>query len=203
MVARPFNPIHTMNPPAITFPATPTELKVRRTHSARASAFTEASALLASEITAHALQQDMAALREREDNLRAYEARLREFQARLDQAHGAPVMSRPNFAPLVPFPTEARSEGALHAAWEKLHRARELLEVEQKHLVDDRLVLQENERVLKQREAALSAREAKIAAREQALPAPAKPKPKKAPSTMETLTRAPFAMAKSVFGAKA
>ena len=61
--------------------------------------------------------------------------------------------------------------------------------------------MQEQETALKNREAALALREERLAAREQAAPV-AKPKTKKAPSAMEPFTRAPFAMAKSVFGAK-
>ena len=193
-----------MNPhqPAISFPQRPVELKVRRTRApfqADPAAAQEVPALPVTPLAGVA--SDLDALRVCEENLRAYEARLREWQAELEQAQAnaggrvsAPPWSRRS------EPTEpARQDG-----WQKLLRARELLEVEQKNLRDDRITLHGFEQQLREREARLAEREARVAAHEQALqsalPAAARPKPGKA---IDTLTRAPFAFAKSVFGAKA
>ena len=92
-------------------------------------------------------------------------------------------------------------------AWQKLLRARELLEVEQKNLRDDRITLQGYEQQLKEREARLAEREARVTAREQALAAARPPAPaararaKTQATAIATLTRAPFALATSGFGA--
>lgn len=146
------------------------------------------------------LEQMLAEVQTREENLRAYEAHLRAWQEQLDGAQPQPAVKRPSLHPFVSAHA-MRDESGLQAAWEKVHRSREILEAEQKHLIDDRLLLQEREAALKKREAALTLREERLEAREQAAPV-AKPKAKKAPSAMESFTRAPFAMAKSVFGAK-
>src|SRR5258708_1836759 len=98
------------------------------------------------------LQEDHDALRGRESNLREYEARLRAWQAEIDAGRLATAGTRPT-AP-VPVQVQApaapmflRSSGhpftedpALLTAWEKLHRAREILEAEQTHLRDDRIM---------------------------------------------------------------
>src|SRR3954462_7035343 len=157
------------------------------------------------------LHEDHEALREREQNLRDYEARLRSLQAEIDAARPAvahvPVASiarstsgnflRPSSK--APF----NEDPALQAAWEKLHRARELLEAEQKNLRDDRIALHELDRTLKDRELSVAAREAKIAERE-ALIAAATPETSPVEeqserSAMSKLTRGPFNMARSVF----
>lgn len=187
-----------MNAPDITFPRSTPELKVKRPRSAGQSPDTELAALPPKERSS--LAEALADLQAREENLREYEGHLRAWQSQLDAArHGA--LPRHSVHPFAPHPP--REDVGLQAGWEKVHRARELLEAEQKHLVEDRLLLQEREEALKKREAALTLREQRLAAREQTPTAAAKPKMKKAASTMETLTRAPFAMAKSVFGAKA
>jgi chromosome segregation ATPase len=187
-----------MNAPDITFPSASPELKVKRTRSAGTGSAADGSASQLEE--RFKLEQILAEVQTREENLRAYEARLREWQEQLDGAHPQPPIKRPSLHPFVSTHT-LRDESGLQAAWEKVHRSREILEAEQKHLIDDRLLLQERETALKKREAALALREERLAAREQAAPV-AKPKTKKAPSAMESFTRAPFAMAKSVFGAK-
>lgn len=144
------------------------------------------------------MEQILAEVQTREENLRAYEAHLREWQQQLDGAHPQPAVKRPSLHPFVSAHA-MRNEGGLQAAWEKVHRSREILEAEQKHLIDDRLLLQEREAAVKKREAAMGLREERLAARErEATPV----KKNKAPSAMESFTRAPFAMAKSVFGAK-
>lgn len=156
------------------------------------------------------LQEDQEALRERETNLREYEARLRAWQAELDAGRGAPAprtsttaspFQRPSSR--VPFADDA----ALQAAWEKLHRARELLEAEQNHLRDDRIVMRDQMETVKRREEAVTAREAALAEREALVTAalqPAKDQASGEPSVsaVTRLTRAPFDMARSVFGGK-
>src|SRR3954462_7994759 len=77
------------------------------------------------------LQEDQEILRAREQNLREYESRLRLLQAEIEAGRvavanqvspssrsAAPMGTRP--ATSAPF----HSDPALHAAWEKLHRAR-------------------------------------------------------------------------------
>jgi DNA repair exonuclease SbcCD ATPase subunit len=158
------------------------------------------------------LQEDQEALREREENLREYEARLRALQAEID-ANRTPVPrastgSSPGFqrpSSRTPF----QDDPGLQAAWEKLHRAREILEAEQTHLRDDRMSLREQQAAMKLREQAVAEREMRIAAREAALAetrGPAEPEPIASEHTMSAavtrLTLAPFNMAKSVFQKK-
>ncbi len=190
--------MNTKHTPEISFPPSARELKVNRTREPGHGPESDLNAVPPDQRWQFA--EALADLHAREDNLRAYEEHLRGWQAQIDAARASAPARRSSQHPFIPpasvFP---REDMGLHGAWEKLHRARELLEAEQKHLVDDRLLLREQEEALKQREAALVQREQRLVAREQAVP-PAKKK--KEPSTMETLTRAPFAMAKSVFGAK-
>lgn len=184
-----------MNAPDITFPATSPELKVKRTRTAGTGSETDGRPMDAAEH--RQLEQMLVEVQTREENLRAYEAHLRAWQEQIEAGRPAASVRRPSGNPFSPH--LHRDDPGLQAAWEKVHRSRELQEAEQKHLIDDRLLLQEREAALKKREAALALREERIAARErEAAPV----KKKKAPSAMETLTRAPFAMAKSVFGAK-
>ncbi len=95
-------------------------------------------------------------------------------------------------------------QASLQEAWDKLYRARALLEAEQAHLRDDRITLQGEFESLDQRETALAARELRImqlesrAALEQAEAEMAR----ESESTIAKLTRAPFDMARSVFGHK-
>jgi hypothetical protein len=159
------------------------------------------------------LHEDQEALREREQNLRDYEARLRALQAEIEAG-------RPPQASIQASPTPGRSNApflrpssqtpfvddpVLKSAWEKMHRAREILEAEQKNLRDDRIALQELEKQLKRREEAVTAREAKLTARE-ALVTAATPEEKQEveskPSAVSKITRAPFDMARSVFKGK-
>lgn len=187
-----------MNAPDITFPPVSPELKVKRTRMTGTGSETDGRPM---DVAEHRqLEQMLAEVLTREENLRAYEAHLRAWQEQLDAAHPQPPTKRPSLHPFVSA-LAMREEGGLQVAWEKVHRSREILEAEQKHLIDDRLLLQEREATLKKREASLALREERIAARERERE-PAPVKKKKAPSAMETFTRAPFAMAKSVFGAK-
>jgi DNA repair exonuclease SbcCD ATPase subunit len=157
------------------------------------------------------LHEDQEMLREREENLREYEARLRAWQEELDTTRAnATAAARPSATP-TPFHrpssrTPFADDAGLHVAWEKLHRARELLEAEQNHLREDRLALKEHLEQLRHREDAVAAREAQVAARE-ALIVAAAGKPvlvatESTPSAVSRLTRAPFDMARSVFGGR-
>jgi hypothetical protein len=168
------------------------------------------------------LQEDQEALREREDNLREYETRLRTLQAEIEASRAAP-------APVVAHSYAHASTGnthgtaflrpssktpfhddpALQAAWEKLHRAREILEAEQNHLRDDRIAVREQQAAVKQREQALTEREARISEREALIIDATLPTAgseavavESTRSTVSRLTLAPFNMARSMFGAK-
>jgi DNA repair exonuclease SbcCD ATPase subunit len=162
------------------------------------------------------LQEDQEALRERESNLREYEARLRELQADLDAARASGAgsqapMSTGSRAPHPQFhrPTSHSpftDDTGLQAAWEKLHRAHEIFEAEQSHLRDDRIAVSELAVAVKRREEAVAARELRLAERE-ALVAAAIPQvitnaASSEPSAVSKLTRAPFNLARSVFGGK-
>lgn len=197
------NPHHT----TISFPQRPVELKVKRTRAPFQADPAAAAEVPAPPVAAPgSVASDLEALRACEENLRAYEARLREWQDELEQAQQR-VSPRATTQPWL-RPVEAAAP-ARPDAWQKLIRARELLEVEQKNLRDDRITLQGYEQQLKEREARLAEREARVTAREQQLAESARTAKKetparKAPATaIDTLTRAPFALAKSVFGAKA
>lgn len=186
-----------MNQSDISFPATPAKLRVKRSKSVSAEAGSDHEVAMSTE-TRHRLEQDLETLRVQEQNLLAYEMHLREWQAQLDQAaqqgaRFAPPSTLTRFVVPVAQPTDAN----LAEGWNKLHRARALLETEQRHLVDDRLVLKEQETLLKQREAALTARERRLEEleeRQRAAVLMTKP---------TVSSRSPFAVAKSMLGLKA
>jgi hypothetical protein len=102
---------------------------------------------------------------------------------------------------------QPREQTSLEAAWDKLYRARTLLEAEQVHLRDDRIALQGVLEDIIRREEAVSARELRMDQieahqaidREEAADAALE---KESRSTIEKLTQAPFDIARSVFGAK-
>jgi hypothetical protein len=155
----------------------------------------------------HTLEQDHEALRDRETNLRDYEARLRLWQAQLEGS--MPPQPTSHYIPPVTLGrgtshTAIEGDAALQAGWEKLMRARELLEAEQAHVRDDRLNLKETAALLKRHETALTAREESLAQREAmlTLATAAHVVENAKPSTITRLTHAPFAIAKSVFGSK-
>lgn len=159
------------------------------------------------------LHEDQEALREREANLRDYEARLRALQAEIEAGRGAPPVTatRTTSTPFMRPTSKApfADDAALQAAWEKLHRARELFEAEQAHLRDERIVLNDQQAEVKQREEAVTARESNVAAREQLIAATQTSAVTGEPvasehtmSAMTRLTRGPFNMARSVFGSK-
>jgi hypothetical protein len=163
------------------------------------------------------IEEDSEALRLREANLREYEARLRAVQNDMDSAQAsgrshsvAPFSSR-STAPFAsrsstPFPSDA----ALEAAWQKVHRAREISAAEQAHLRDDRIAMHAFEAELKEREAAVAAREARVAELEKIIAetsAASEPKRDLIPgpktvSAFTRLTRAPFLMAENVLRGK-
>jgi thioesterase domain-containing protein len=96
------------------------------------------------------------------------------------------------------------SQSALQVAWDKLYKARSILEAEQAHLRDDRIALQGEFDMIQQREANVAARELRIQQMEyQAQLAIADAQAEKdQESALSKLTRAPFDMARSVFGQK-
>lgn len=209
-----------MNPP-ITFPPASPVLKLSRPPADKWAVS------LAEE--RRRLEEDMDALREREANLREYEARLRALQAELDAGRNATVpgpaavpataagaAARRSSGSVGPFARAAsrtpfaETAEALPSAWEKLHRARELLEAEQAHLRNDRIAQRECEAQLKRREDAVAEREARVAEREAwlaaNLPAP-KPAARAAAaveeeSAVSRLTTAPFKFASAVLRGK-
>jgi thioesterase domain-containing protein len=96
------------------------------------------------------------------------------------------------------------SHSALQVGWDKLYKARSILEAEQAHLRDDRIVLQGEFDLIQQREQDVAARELRIQQMEyqmQLAIADAQAE-KDNESALSKLTRAPFDMARSVFGQK-
>lgn len=142
------------------------------------------------------LAADFEALREREMNLREYEERLRAWQAQLDARSSTPGVVPGSNTPFLQPATQLpfSSDSLLASSWEKFHRARALLESEQKQMRDERMMMREAELNMKRREAAMSAREEELAKREKLLTASSmeKPSAKKSPSAIERLTKAPF-----------
>jgi DNA repair exonuclease SbcCD ATPase subunit len=106
-------------------------------------------------------------------------------------------------------PKERRVAGpygtaSLQEAWDKLYKARAILEAEQNHLRDDRIALQGEIDALNAREQAVAARELRIQQIElQAELARVEEEEARASeSPFAKLTRAPFRMARSVFDPK-
>ncbi|HXN34567.1 MAG TPA: hypothetical protein VN877_00255 [Opitutaceae bacterium] len=97
-----------------------------------------------------------------------------------------------------------REETSLEAAWDKLYRARSLLEAEQVHLRDDRIALQGVLEEIVRREEAVAARELRIQQieLEKSLDKEEAEDEKESRSAISKLTQAPFDIARSVFGAK-
>ena len=202
----------------VTFPVPEPSLKIARPSSEKWAATLAEERLR--------LQEDQEALREREDNLREYESRLRSLQAEIEAGRvqaqvPAPMpMSTGTQSPLTTLTTRSTpalfqrpssrtpfsEDPALQTAWEKLHRAREILEAEQKNLRDDRITMREHELMLKRREEEIAEREARLAEREALFVTAAGPAvvPPSAPggSAVSRFTRAPFDMARSVFGGR-
>jgi len=155
-------------------------------------------------------QEDQDALRAREENLREYEMRLRLLQAEIEAGRAPGTNPATRSTPSIFQRPSSRApfadESSLAAAWEKLHRAREILEAEQRNLRDDRISIRELELMVKQRAEEVVAREERLAEREALLsaatPVPVPLREEPAPSTVTRLTRAPFEMARSVFGGR-
>lgn len=108
-----------------------------------------------------------------------------------------------------PFPSrdEDDSEAALRAAWDRLYRARNILEREQEHLRDDRIAFQGEIDALQERIRNVSAREDRMRKWEESVQRQLQEEQEReaaeaAKSTLSKLTRAPFDMARSMFGAK-
>jgi hypothetical protein len=102
---------------------------------------------------------------------------------------------------------EPRGQTSLEAAWDKLYRARSLLEAEQVHLRDDRIALQGVLEDIIRREEEVSAREQRMAQLEQEKAlnqeeAADAAEEKEERSVISKLTQAPFDIARSVFGPK-
>jgi len=139
--------------------------------------------------------EDLEILRACEENLRRYEMRLRALQAELEAA-GAfvrPPSASPFDRPIVP---PAPDHESVQAAWDKVYRARSLLEAEQVQMRDERRAMKETAEALARREQAVAAREAIMAeAEEQAAAAEVSEH-----SSVARLARAPLEMARSVFG---
>lgn len=100
-----------------------------------------------------------------------------------------------------------RGQTALEAAWDKLYRARSLLEAEQVHLRDDRIAIQGVLEDIVRREEAVSAREQRMERIEQSYAlaqaeADEAAEEREARSAIAKLTQAPFDIARSVFGLK-
>lgn len=200
-----------MNSP-ITFPPPAPALKLARPSAEKWAA------TLAEE--RRRLQEDQDALREREANLREYEARLRSLQAEIEAGRAVPAThgsaaSRPAATTVTQAPFQRPSsrapftdDVALQAAWEKLHRARELLEAEQTHLRDDRIAIRELEAAVKRREEAVAHREARLVEREALVLAAMSEKeiaaatPAPEASAVSKLTTAPFKIARAVLRGK-
>lgn len=142
-------------------------------------------------------------LREVEANLRAYEDRLRTWQQQLEQ--GPAVEVAPRAGSRGPFVNDV----ALQEAWQKLYRARELLDAEQRHLRDERIAAQGLGLEIQRREAAVTHREQAVAERERLLAADraalsmvaTEAAPPPTLSRLRQFTRTPFAFARAVFSA--
>jgi hypothetical protein len=201
---------HTAMNTAITFPAPRPALKLTRS-SATVSPFAPSDEKWAATLTEERrrLHEDQESLRVREANLREYESRLRALQAELEA--GGAVMTAPVRGTSAPFlrPSSKapfENDAALQGAWEKLHRAREILEAEQAHMRDERLMLHDQQAEVKRRAESVAAREARVAEQEKLIAAAAPTaEPIASEHTMSAMTRftsAPFNMARSVFGGK-
>jgi hypothetical protein len=92
-------------------------------------------------------------------------------------------------------------QAALQAAWDKLYRARSILEAEQAHLRDDRIAIQGELEALEMRERAVAAREMRIRQLElQAaleLQEQDEREERESQSTFSKLTRSPWSVFKS------
>ena len=159
------------------------------------------------------LQEDQEILRAREQNLREYESRLRILQAEIEAGRAAVAQPAAGSRFISPAAVPRTSSGtpfledpALTAAWEKLHRARELMDAELKNLRDERIAIREMETQVRRREEVMTARETLLAQREAVTPTPnveqTSAAPVQAMSAVTRLTRGPFNMAMAVIRGK-
>jgi len=137
--------------------------------------------------------EDLSLLRAQEENLRSYEERLRQTQAKLEADRVLWSSTSSSAAP-----SRSADEPALREAWSKFQRAAELLEADRNNFRDDRLALNDYQAAIKRREEEVRDREIRFALQEKKLHAlPPAPAPA---SAMKNLTRAPFDLARVVFG---
>ena len=188
-----------MNPPAPSNSGSPLKLPHRDP--------LEAATGPSEEAVRRELAEEFEALREREANLREYEARLRAWQAQLDSRTGG-VGGPGSEAPFVQSVSQLpfSSDSLLASSWEKFHKARAILEAEQKQMRDERMMMRDTDAALKRREMELAAREEQLkrerltASTDAASEAAAIDAENKRPkSAMERLTSAPFRAARSAF----
>ncbi|MDO8543622.1 MAG: hypothetical protein Q7S40_24535 [Opitutaceae bacterium] len=185
------------------------------TQEGSASAMERFNATMAAE--RRQLAEDQEAVRAREENLREYEARLRTMQAEIEAARMAktggtrPARSiTPSIFHQAAAEAQRHDDPALHSGWEKLHRARELLDAEQAHLRDDAMRIHDQDVALTRREEALARREQLLAERKAAAdiadsapdPSPVVIAEKPSRSAVDALSRAPFHFARMVLGKK-
>src|SRR4051812_39073867 len=119
-----------MNPPAPSNSGSPLKIPHRDP--------LEVSVTPTEEAVRRELAEEFETLREREANLREYEARLRAWQAQLDSrsgGQGGPGSEAPFVQAVSQMPFS--SDSLLASSWEKFHRARAILEAEQKQLRDE------------------------------------------------------------------
>jgi hypothetical protein len=144
------------------------------------------------------LEEDEQNLRAQEQNLRAYQDQLRSMQAEIDAHRREGAAATASAAAAI---VDGRDEASLQAAWQKVYRARELLEAEHAHLREDRLAIREHALAIARREETVAARERDVAQREALLlaatggtgtPVPAANAPK--PS------RNPFGLVRAMLG---
>lgn len=99
---------------------------------------------------------------------------------------------------------DPHSPVALQAAWDKLYRARSILEAEQAHLRDDRIAIQGAVEELEMRLQAVIAREERVRQLElkAQLDREDAEEARNEQSAIARITKAPFVMARSVFTGK-
>lgn len=103
--------------------------------------------------------EELDELREREENLRRYEERLRDMQGRLETQRLTTAAA--------PAHGGGQPDPQLLTAWEKLHRASELLEAERATFRDERMAMKDLEQTIRRREERLRQLEAQIAQHEE------------------------------------
>ncbi len=109
--------------------------------------------------------EELDQLREREDNLRSYEQRLRTMQAQIENERVNRPASTADGGSANQI-DRAEQEALLRAEWEKVHRAKQVIEAEAALHRDERMTLQELEKQIRQREERLRQLDQQIAAHE-------------------------------------